>query len=253
MTIRILLVDDEPLARARVKMFASEHEDVEIVAEASDHREALTAVAQHRPDVIFIDVEMPGVSGVDIVRQIDATERPLVVFVTAFAQYAVDAFDVGAVHYLVKPFAPEDISAALQRIRDVLSSRTATATLSHLVERIQQRQPADALQRVLVKRNGRAMLLRVDQVDWIEAAGNYSRLHVAGANYLLRESIRSLEKKLDGRQFVRVHRSAVVNLDRVHELHPTSHGDYSLLLKDGTRVVLSRGYRSRIETLLGRL
>lgn len=251
MPLRVVLIDDEVLARARVRMFTKTHDDVEIVAEAGDHQEGRAAIAAHRPDAIFVDVEMPGVSGVEMVRQIEPGERPLVVFITAFAQYAVEAFDVGAVHYLVKPFGPEDVAAALRRIREAMSSRAASTTLSQLAGRFaQEREP---LRRMVVKRGGRAILFRIEQIDWIEAAGNYSRIHVGGANHLLRESIVSLEKKLDRQQFVRVHRSAMVNLDRIRELQPATHGDYAVILHDDTRLVLSRGYRSRMEMLLGRL
>lgn len=232
-------------------MFIKAHDDVEVVAEASDHQGALNAIALHRPDAMFVDVEMPGLSGVELVRQIDAAERPLVVFLTAFAQYAVDAFDIGAVHYLVKPFGPEELSAALQRVREAMSGRAANATLSHLAGRLAK--APEPLQRVVVKHEGRATLIRAEQIDWIEAAGNYCRIHFGGASHLLRESIVSLERRLDPQQFVRVHRSAMVNLDRIRELHPTSHGDYAVTLHDGKRLALSRGYRGRLEMLLGRL
>jgi two-component system, LytTR family, response regulator len=251
MAIRVVVVDDESFARARVRMFTRTHGDVEIVAEAGDHEEALAAIGTHTPDAIFVDVELPGVSGLELVRRIDPDRRPHVVFVTAFAQYAVEAFDVGAVHYLVKPFGPEEVTAALRRIREAMSSRAATAAFSQLGGGSAEGQRP--LQRVVVKHRGRARLLRVEQIDWIEAAGNYTRIHVSGASHLLRESIVSLEKKLDRQQFVRVHRSAMVNLDRIRELLPMSHGDYVLILHDDTRIALSRGYRSRLEVLLGRL
>jgi two-component system LytT family response regulator len=251
MGIRVLVVDDEPLARERVRMFIDAHDDVEVVAEASNCQSALTAIAVHRPDAMFVDVEMPGVSGVDIVRQIDPSERPLAVFITAFAQYAVEAFDLGAVHYLVKPFGPEELAVAFQRIREAMSSRAANATLAHLAGRLSK--AAEPLQRVVVKREGRATLIRTSQIDWIEAAGNYCRIHFDGTSHLLRESMVSLEKKLDPQRFVRVHRSAMVNLDRIRELQPTSHGDYLVTLHDGKMLALSRGYRSRFEMLLGRL
>jgi two-component system LytT family response regulator len=250
MPIRVVLIDDEPLARARVRMFAKTHEDVQIVAEVSDQEEALAAVAAHRPDAIFVDIEMPGGSGVEMVRQIDPEERPLVVFITAFAEYAINAFEIGAVHYLLKPFGPEDVAAALRRVRSAMSDREASATLSQLSRFAKEPEP---LQRIVVKRKGRAILLRVDQIDWIEAAGNYSRIHAGGANHLLRESVVALEKRLDKKQFVRIHRSTMVNLERIRELQPTSHGDYAVILHDGTRLVLTRGYRSRLEMLLGRL
>jgi two-component system LytT family response regulator len=251
MPIRVVVFDDEALARERVRRFVKTHDDVQIVAEASDHQEALAAIAAHRPDAIFVDIETPGGSGVEMVRQIEPSERPLVVFITAFAQYAVNAFDIGALHYLLKPFGPEEVAAALRRIREVMSDRAASATLSQLSDRVAREH--EPLQRIIVKRGGRALLFRVVEIDWIEAAGNYSRIHVGGAAYLLRESVMSLEQKLDKQQFVRIHRSTVVNLDRIRELEPTSHGDYALVLHDGTRLALSRGYRSRLEMLLGRL
>jgi two-component system LytT family response regulator len=253
MTIRVVVADDEPLSRARVRMYAGSHDDVAIVAEAADAQEALDAVTSHHPDVLFVDVEMPDGSGVEVVRSLEPEERPVVVFVTAFTNYAVDAFDVGAVHYLVKPFGPDEIDAAMRRIREALTARAANAAVSHLAAHLQRHQEPELLQRVVVKHNGRALLLRIEQIDWIEGAGNYSRLHANGARHLLRESLTSLERKLDRRQFARVHRSTIVNLDRISELHPTSHGDYTILLRDGTRLVLSRGYRARLEALLGHL
>lgn len=253
MTMRVLVVDDEPLSRARMRMFLAHHPDVEIVAEAGDGEEGLRAVAAHCPDVVFLDVEMPDLSGVEMLRGIEPEERPLIVFVTAFANYAVDAFDMGAIHYLVKPFGPAEIEAAVKRARAALAARAAGGTVSELLAHLQKQQQAETLQRVVIKRNGRALLLRVGEIDWVEAAGNYSRLHVGGEHHLLRETMTSLEKKLDRRQFVRVHRSALVNLDRITELHPTSHGDYAVVLENQTRLVLSRGYRDRLETLLGRL
>jgi two-component system LytT family response regulator len=251
--MRVLTIDDEPLSRARLRMFLAEHEDVQIVAEAGDPREALRALGEHNPEVIFVDIEMPHSSGVEMVRALDPEDRPLVVFVTAFADYAVDAFSVGAVHYLVKPFGADDVDAAVRRLREALSARAAGATLSQLLAGLRKQQEPELLQRLVVKRNGRVLLLRIEQIDWIEAAGNYSRVHAGGEHHLLRESMAALEKRLDRRQFVRVHRSVLVNLDRIRELHPESHGDYTVILHDDTRLSLSRGYRARLEALLGRL
>ena len=171
------------------------------------------------------------------------------VFITAFAQYAVNAFDIRAVHYLVKPFGPEELSAALRRIREAMASRAANATLSHLAGRLWN--APEPLQRVVIKSGGRATLIRTEQIDWIAAAGNYCRIHFGGASHLLRESIVSLESKLDPQHFVRVHRTAMVNLDRIRELQPTSHGDYAVILHDDTRLPLSRDYRSRLVRYLG--
>lgn len=253
MVMRVLIIDDEPLSRARMRMFFDHDPDVEIVGEAGDGEEGLRALAEHRPDVLFADVEMPDLSGLDMIRRIDEEERPLVVFVTAFADYAVEAFGVGAVHYLVKPFGPAEVEAAVQRVRAAMAARAAGGTVSELLAHLQKQQQAETLQRVVIKRDGRVYLLRVEQIDWIEGAGNYSRLHAGAEHHLLRETMVSLEKKLDRRQFARIHRSALVNLDRISELQPTSHGDYTVVLHDGTRLVLSRGYRDRLTTLLGRL
>ena len=251
MVIQAVVVDDETPARARVRTLARNHHDVAIVAEASDPQEALAAIAAHQPDVIFVDVEMPGMSGVEIVRRIPPGERPLVVFMTALPQYAVEAFALGAVHYLLKPLAREDVDAALQRVRQAMSDRAATATLAQLMSGFSEAHAP--LQRVIVKRNGRAMLMRVRDIDWIESAGNYSRIHAGGVSHLLREGMASLETKLDRHQFLRIHRSTVVNLDRIRELHAMSHGDYAVILHDDTQLSLSRRYRSRFEMLFGRL
>jgi len=251
--IRVVVIDDEPLARERMRMFLARHHDIELVAEAGDGQEALRVLETARPDVVFVDVEMPERSGLDVIRSLDPADRPLVVFVTAHTSYAVDAFDIGAVHYLVKPFGPEEVGAAVRRLRQSLAARETSGAVSKLLDHLEKQRPSETLERVVVKRNGRALLLRVDQIDWIEAAGNYSRLHVGGDRHLLRETMATLEQKLDGRRFVRVHRSTVINIDRVAELQPTSHGDWAVILQDGTRLVLSRGYRARLETLLGRL
>jgi two-component system LytT family response regulator len=253
MPIKVLIVDDEPLSRERIRMFIEHHEDIEIAAEAGDGEEALRALEQHHPDVVFADVQMPDLSGLEMIRRVEPDERPLVVFVTAFENYAVEAFAVGAVHYLVKPFGRKDVEAAVVRIREVLAARVAGSSISDLLTHFQRHMGSEPLERVVIKRDGRALVLRVDQIDWIEAAGNYSRVHAGGQRHLVRETMSSLEKKLDKRRFVRVHRSALVNIDRIRELQPTSHGDYSIVLHDETRIVLSRRYRGSLEILLGEL
>lgn len=253
MPITTLLVDDEPLARKRMRSLLRDFEDFDVAAEAGGGEEALELVATVKPRVVFLDVQMPGVDGFEVVRRMDPLQRPLIVFVTAFEQYALQAFQVSAVQYLLKPVDREELANAIARVRQLLaaSGGESGAAISELLAQVQR--PRSFLQRIVVKAKGRTLLFRIEQVDWFESAGNYVRLHVGRERHLLRETMNSLEEKLDPRQFLRIHRSAIVNLERVRELQPTSHGEYVVILDDDTRLTLSRVYRDRIEPLLGRL
>lgn len=253
MPITTLVVDDEPLARKRMRSLLRDFEDFDVAAEAASGEEALTQIAAVKPRVVFLDVQMPGVDGFEVVRRVDPSERPLIVFVTAFEQYALQAFQVSAVQYLLKPVDRQDLANAIARLRQLLaaSGGEAGSAVTELLSQLQR--PRAFLQRIVVKSKGRTLLFRIEQVDWFESAGNYVRLHVGKERHLLRETMNSLEEKLDPRQFLRIHRSAIVNLERVRELQPTSHGEYVVILDDDTRLTLSRVYRDRIEPLLGRL
>jgi two-component system, LytTR family, response regulator len=230
--INALLVDDEPLARSRMRTLLRDYEDFAVAGEAGDGTEALRAIETLRPDVVFLDVEMPDLDGFGLVRRLGRDARPLLVFVTAYEEYALDAFRASAAHYLLKPVDPHALRQAVERVRKLLDT---------------------PLERVAVKRRGRTLLFRVDEIDWVEAAGNYVRLHVAGQRHLLRETMAGIERKLDRRCFTRIHRSVIVNLGRIRELQGASHGDATVVLRDGTQLTLSRAYRDRIEPLLGRL
>lgn len=247
-----LIVDDEPLARKRMRSLLLDYPDFDVAGEAADGAEALQKIEELGPEVVFLDVQMPELDGFEVVRRLDPERAPLVVFVTAFEQYALDAFRAGAAQYLLKPVDRDELLKAVVRVRQLAASTSApdpslAAVLAHL------QPPRTFLQRVAVRTNGRALLFRIDEVDWLESAGNYVRLHIGKGRYLLRETMTGLEEKLDPQRFVRIHRTAIVNVDRVRELQPVSHGEYSVILNDGTRLTLSRLFRERIEPLLGKL
>ena len=228
-----------------------DYDDVVIAGEAGDGEEALRAIAELRPQAVFLDVQMPELDGFDVVRRLEPEQRPLIVFVTAFEQYALAAFRASAVQYLLKPVDREELRNAVARLRQLAAGPAADPAIAELLETLKK--PRTFLQRVAIKAKGRTLLFRIEQVDWFEAAGNYVRLHVGREHYLLRETMSALEEKLDPQNFVRIHRSAIVNLDRVREMHPSSHGEYLVMLSNDTRLTLSRIYRDRIEPLLGRL
>ncbi|HEX9983532.1 MAG TPA: response regulator [Thermoanaerobaculia bacterium] len=252
MPISTLIVDDEPLARKRIRALLQDHPDFDVVAEAENGDEALEAIREHDPQLVFLDVQMPGLGGFDVVRSLDPEHHPLIVFVTAFEQYALQAFQVSAVQYLLKPIGREELGRTLERVRKLRAEpEDASASVARLLEELRDRRTF--LQRVLVKARGRALLFRVEEIDWFESAGNYIRLHIGSEGYLLRETMGALEAKLDPQHFARIHRTAIVNVDRIRELQPSSHGDHTVVLKSGAQLTLSRVYRDRLDPLLGRL
>jgi two-component system, LytTR family, response regulator len=251
--IRTLIVDDEPLARSRVRELLSSQPDIEVLGECGNGRDAIVAIENQSPDLVYLDVQMPELTGFAVLEALDPSSVPAVVFVTAFDEFAVRAFEVHALDYLLKPFDRERFLASVERARAAVRQRQAGGLDPRLAGLladlgVQRRY----LQRVLVKSRGRTLLLKIGEIDWIEAAGNYVRLHAGRERHLLRETMTSLEEKLDPEQFIRVHRSTMVNLERVRELEPYFHGDYILKLEDGTRLTLSRTYRGRLEQRLGR-
>jgi len=250
--LRVLLVDDEPLARAKLRRLLGDEAGVELVGEAGSAEEAREALAEARPDLIFLDIQMPGEDGFDLLASLPAGERPAVVFVTAYDEYALRAFEVHAVDYLLKPFDRERLQVALERGREAVSrgdGRTFDEQLRLVLEQLRGDQTH--LNRFVIRSVGRIVFVDAEDVDWIEAAGNYVRLHLGKESHLLRETMSSLESRLDPRRFARIHRSTIVNVERIRELHHIFHGDYSVLLRDGTRLTLSRGYREQFERLVG--
>jgi two-component system LytT family response regulator len=256
--VRVLLADDEPAARRRIARLLSRVPEAEILGECMNGREAVEAIGTGEVDVVFLDVQMPEVDGFDVIDAVGAERMPVTVFVTAYDRYAIRAFEVHALDYLLKPFDEERFRAAWERATAELARRTGggnrqlVALLQDL--RSEQREierkltPEEPhLDRFMVRERGRIFFLRSSELDWVEAAGNYLRLHAGGRSHLIRETMQSLEEKLDGDRFLRIHRSTIVNLDRVAELRPASGGDYRVLLRDGTELKLSRTYRSRLD------
>ena len=246
--IRALIVDDEPLARRGIRLRLEEHHDVEIVGEAPDGPAAVRAVEELLPELLFLDVQMPGMSGFDVLARIAGTHLPVIVFVTAYDQYAIRAFDVRAIDYLLKPFTKERFDDALARARRELAQRDEESGPSKLLDLIEP-QPESYLTRLAVRSRDRFLLVKTEEIDWLEAAGNYVEVHARGREYLLRSTVANLERRLDPARFVRIHRSTIVNLDRVAEIRSDAHGDYDVTLTGGKVLRMTRNFSER---LLGR-
>jgi len=255
--IRTLIVDDEPLARQRVRTLLEADPDIVVLGECSDGAQAVAESRRARPDLMFLDVQMPVLDGFGVLNALAGRELPVVIFVTAHDRYAVKAFDVHALDYLLKPFDKARFSAALDRAKTQVRQGNAAA-LEERLQKLLQTMAGDSapsetgrrLERLMVKSGGRIFFVRIDDVAWIEAAGNYVRLHVGKDVHLLRETLTALEKKLDPARFVRIHRSTIVNLERVRELQPVFHGDYVVILHDGVELVVSRGFRDHLKDAL---
>jgi two-component system, LytTR family, response regulator len=288
MSLRVMVVDDERLARQRLRRLLKE-EGVEVVGECADGREAVAALREQPPDLLFLDVQMPELDGFGVLAEVGPERMPPVVFVTAYDQYAVRAFEVNALDYLLKPFDAERFRKAFRKAREALDRENAraqserlTALLTRLAEGVGVGAPAlgdaaaagahaaapDAdgssgagggaapsgeryLERLLVKNEGRVFFVRTADIDWIEASGNYLRLHVGRDVHMIRETMGTLEARLDPRQFLRVHRSTIVRTDCIREMQPWFSGEYVIILRDGTRLKLSRSYREPVAQQLG--
>jgi two-component system, LytTR family, response regulator len=254
MTLRVVLVDDEPVARRRMRRMLRREADVEVVAEAGDGCRAIEAIATHSPDLVFLDVQMPELDGFQVVREIGAARLPSIVFVTAFDQYALRAFEVHAIDYLLKPFTAERLHESIEHVRvrmDVPGRQPSPdPRLVALLDEFRER--GRYIQRIPVRAGQRIVLLDATDIDWVQAADNYVLFHAAGREYLLRETLARLEQELDPQQFVRIHRSAMVRLDRIGDMMPSVHGDFRVTLKTGVQLTLSRHYRDRVERVLRR-
>ena len=246
-----LIVDDEPASRARIRNLLKAAPDIVIAGECGNGDEALDAIRKLEPALVFLDVQMPGIDGFEVVRRLDPKTMPLIIFVTAFDRYAVDAFEVRALDYLVKPVRRARFEQTLERARETLKSRRdewRERVLTLTGDRPQR------INRVVLRTRNRIFWVAAESIDWIEAAGNYAAVHIGADSHLIRETMSTISERLDPDRFVRVHRTAIVNVDRVREVIQISRGEYMLLLADGTtRVPLSRSHRARFEFLLGEL
>ena len=250
--IRALIVDDEPLSRRRIRDLLADEADFELVGECGDGAEAVAALREKPCDLVFLDVEMPGLDGLEVARRLESGNGPAIIFVTAHDCYALPAFEVHAVDYLLKPFDRKRFRKALAWARAAIGREQGEAPAelppATLAELRGERKP---LERVTIKAAGRIYFVKTEEIDWIEAAGNYLRLHVGAGTHSLRETMNNLEARLDPDRFWRIHRSTIVNVDRVRELQPLFHGDYIVVLHDGTELTLSRTYRRNLPGLFG--
>ena len=247
MKIRTLIIDDEPLARKRVKQLLASAEEFQVIGEARNVAEAVSACLELRPDLVFLDVEMPDGSGFDALAKLSTENMPAVVFVTAYDQYTIKAFDVYAVDYLLKPFSEERFHQAAARVHERLSrardedlNQKIKNLLSHL------KTNRDFLDRLVINHKDRLVVISVKEVDSVTAYGNYLKVNTGGKTYLLRDTINNLSQRLDPNVFLRIHRSTIVNAERIKEFQPMFGGQYAVILKDGSEFVLSRNYRKEI-------
>ena len=245
--LRALVVDDEPLARERLRTFLANEPGVTVIGECQNGDEAIIAVRRDKPDLLFLDVQMPGMNGFEVLQKLNGSAPHAVIFTTAHDQYAVQAFEVHAVDYLLKPFDRERLRLALERAR----TRAATAKPDDLQTKLaamleDMKAGARQPERIPVKSNGKVTFVRIPEIDWIASADNYVELHVGNHSHLIRETMNSIATRLPAEQFVRVSRTSIVNLARVKELQPLFHGEYTITLTTGARVTLSRSYRDQL-------
>jgi two-component system LytT family response regulator len=250
--LRVMIVDDEPLGRQKIRILLKDDPTVDIVAESAGADDAIHQIRTLHPDLLFLDVQMPGKDGFAILRELDQEELPLVVFVTAYDQHAVEAFRVHALDYLLKPFDRERFVEALERAREqVLQQRDGDAG-RRLMNMLGSPPAKDApAERLMLKTGGKIVFLRAEEIDWVEAQGDYVCLHAGQKKHLLRQKISELEHQLPYHSFMRIHRSTIVNIDRIKEMQPLFYGEYSVMLLDGTRLTLSRSFREKVFQRLG--
>ena len=259
MKIRTIIADDEELARRGLRALSQRREDLELICECRNGLEALDAIHQHRPDLVFLDVQMPGKTGFDVISAIADGQRPHVVFVTAYDKFALRAFEVHALDYLLKPVNEARFDAAVARVREAMLHATDNAIAQRVREVAADLQVvsspssiASTVDRLPIKANdGRIIVIRLTDIDWIEADRDYVSVHVGDKTWLMRETIAAVELRLALSGFVRIHRSALVNAERVKELRPRDKGEYTVVLSDGTELKLSRNYRASVERLVG--
>ncbi len=250
MALSILLVDDEPLAREGLRMLLAQDPEVSAIHEAKDGREAAEAIRAVRPDLVFLDVQMPEMDGFAVIAEVGADRMPAVVFVTAHDQYAIRAFEINAIDYLLKPVTEERFRQALDRVKTRLSPAGAQDANRQILSLLEiMASPKRYLNRLAVRTAGKIVFVEVDEIDWIEAAENYVQLHVGGAGHLLHVTMNTLERSLDPEMFLRIHRSVIVNVQRIAALQPAAHGEYVITLRNGARLESGRNYSEKLKAL----
>jgi len=252
-TIKVIIIDDEALARQRLINLIKHYPDVQIVAECKNGFEAIEAIAEKQPDLVFLDVQMPEMNGFEVLAALDISDLPVVIFVTAFDDYAVKAFEINALDYLLKPFDRERFQAALIRARAEIERERGGDASRRLINLLRQnipQSPPEYLERISVKKGESFLFLRTDEIDWIEAEANYIRLHAGKESYIMRCTIGSMERSLDPKKFIRIHRSTIIKIDSIKEIYPWIQvGEYALSLKSGKQLTISRSYREQFMRL----
>ena len=251
MSIQTLIVDDEPLARDRVRQLLQADQEFHVAGECRNGSEAVEAIRKARPDLVFLDVQMPEVDGFGVIEAICARNMPAVIFVTAYDKYALRAFDENALDYLLKPYDERRFQRAVQRVKDHLNRGNSGDVAQRMLAMLQDVSPErKAMDRLVIKSDGRVVFLKTREVDYAEAAGNYLSLHVGKDTYLIRETMNAFEARLDPEKFLRIHRSTIVNIERIKEVQPWFKGEYVVTLRDGTELSLSRTYRDKLRQFL---
>lgn len=266
--IRVILVDDEPLALRGLKLRLQAFPEVEIISECANGREAVKEIKAQSPDLVFLDIQMPGLDGFGVVRAMIGGPAPLFIFVTAYDKYAIDAFEANALDYIVKPVEEERLNDALHRAREALKSKAAASRESKLIEMLASLSDDDRdrikeliadpewtdkqrySERLSFKDGSKVVMLDAQEIEWIDAAGDYMCIHASGKTHIIRETMKALQTRLDPVRFQRIHRSAIVNIDRVKELHPHSNGEYFIILDNGAELKLSRSYKDVVARFL---
>ena len=258
--IRTVVVEDEPVSRDRLLALLGEEDDIEVVSACADGRQAAAAIATTAPDLVFLDIQLPEMDGLELARALDPEKRPALVFVTAHDAYALPAFEIHALDYLLKPFSAQRFKSAMTYAREHLAQRRATSLGQHILEMLPTMSPSGSspapapapsfVDRLVVKSSGRIYFVRIADIEWCEAAGNYVRVHVGSQAHLIRETMNHLESQLDTRQFVRIHRSTIVNVDRIQELRSSFNGEHVVVLRTGVRLTMSRGFKDGLQDRL---
>lgn len=248
MKIRTLIVDDEPLAREKLRRFLTMEPDIELVGECESGSQAVTAIQTLTPDLVFLDVHIPEFDGFKVLEKLVIDPLPVIVFVTAHDQFALKAFEVHALDYLLKPFDRERLQLALSRVKIRLEQRQTSQLGQQLAALVTDLNTPKA-QRLAVKTGGRILFVNFDDIDWMESADNYVEIHLGKESILHRQTLNEMEQAIDSKKFLRISRTTIVNISRVKELEPLFHGEYSVRLRDGTRLTLTRSYRSKVQQL----
>ena len=251
--ITALIVDDEPLARKFIRRMLENDRSIEIVGECGNGKEAVAAVLEKKPDLVFLDIQMPEMDGFTMIETLGIENLPTVVFVTAYEQYAIRAFEIHALDYLLKPFDQARFEKAMKHVREKFADQRQNETeqkqIAALLENVKQK--PRFLDRLVIKADGRIIFLKTEDIDWIQADDKYVHLHAGNKSHLVRQTLGAMEAQLDTQKFIRVHRSAIVNIGRIKELQPMFTGEHTIILENGTKLTLSRSYKNKLFELLG--